>query len=356
MKKNFKRFFGLILCFALMLGLTACRRVNERALYIGEEDFSAGFYSCALVFADMEGQQKVYDTLGEEAAANYLNQTLDGVDYKTWVKNRAIETCKEFAVFKGICEELMLNTDKYSNEFLETADLYWEYYGYSEMMMENGVGRGTFRSYIGIDAYRNTYFDFIYGEGGKKEIPADEITANLAENYIIANIINEDLTGKTEAEVKELTEKLEGYAKRIREGEKFEKIYSEATGTTYTEDANVKDTFSYNLATVLGSDKTVYTSDLFSDAAAMKNGEVKLITKVANEGTEGETTTLYLVFKADVLGEANTKLDDLKSAVRHYLKDEEFEKDLKSTTDNLTVEINEKVTKQFKVEKIKYPQ
>ncbi len=355
MKKNFKRISALLLCLSLVLSLAACHRANERALHIDGEGYTSAFYSCALVFADMEGQQLVYDTLGETAAADYLNQTLDGVDYKTWVKNRAIQKCKELTAYKSICEELMLETSEYTSESVQTADLYWDYYGYSQMMTENGVGRGTFRSYIGIDGYKKAYFDYLYGEGGQKEIPATEIETNLTENYVIANVLSENLTGKTEAEVTELTNKYEDYAKRIREGEKFEKVYSEATGTTYVENAEAKDTFSYNLATVLGNDKTEYESDMYADAAAMQNGEVKVITKVADKGTEKETTTLYLFFKSDILAEGNTLLKDLKDAVRHSLKDEELESEMKTKIDALTVEENEKATKQFKVEKIYYP-
>lgn len=354
--KNLKRFCALLLCLAFMLGLTACHRANERALYIDGEGYSAAFYSCALVFADMEGQQKVAETLGETAANDYLKQTIDGVDYKTWVKNRAIESCVEAEAYKRMCEELMLDTSKYSTKSVETADMYWDYYGYSEMMMENGVGRGTFRAFISVDSYKNTYFDFVYGEGGKKEIPAEEINTNLAENYCLTNILSEDITLKNELEKKELAEKYEGYAKRIREGEKFDKIYSEAIGTTYTENPEVKDTFSYSLASVLGSEKTNYTNDLYNDAKEMKNGEIKVMTKVADKGTDKETSTLYLIFKSDIFADGNTALNDLKTAVRHYLKDEEFENDMKPFFDALTVEINEKVTKQFKVEKIKYPQ
>ena len=355
MKKNLVRVFVLSLCLVLLLSLTACHRANERALYINDEGFSAGYYSCALVFADIEGQQKVYDTLGEKAAGDYLNQTLDGVDYKTWVKNRAIEKCKEAYAYRSVCEELMIDTEKHSQEYLETADYYWDYSGYSEMMMENGVGRGTFRSFIGIDAYKASYFDYIYGEGGIKEIPAEEIITNLTENYVIANVLSEDLTAKSEEEIKQIKEKLEGYAERIRNGEKFEKIYSEFNGTTYTENTENKSVFSYDLASVIGNEKTTFTDDNFNDVSAMKNGDIQIIEKVTEKGTENEKTTLYLFFKSDILAEENTLLPDLKDAVRHSLKDEEFTSEMKAKMDMLTVKEMPKITKQFKVEKIKYP-
>lgn len=353
--KSFKRFSAFLLCLALMLGLTACHRANERALIISGEEYSAGFYSCALVFADMEGQQKVYETLGESAANDYLNQTIDGVDYKTWVKNRAIEKCKELTAYKSLCEQLMLETSKYDTEFVEAADLSWDYYGFSEMMMENGVGRGTFRYYNCIEAYKNTYFDYLYGEGGTKEIPAEEILTDLTDNYVIANVMIEDITGKTENDVNILAAKLESYAKRIREGEKFEKLYNENAGTAYIDDAEDKDVISYELASVFGNDKTAYENDIFEDLAAMKNGEVKVVKKVTDEGTENEVSTLYLLLKADMFSEKNTLLEDLKSEIRHNLKDDEVEAEIKAIMDTLTVEENTKVTKQFKVEKIYYP-
>lgn len=350
-----KSFLSALLCLALVFSLAACHRANERALYVNGSDYSAGFYSCALVFADLEGQQKVYDTLGEKAAADYLNQSIDGVDYKTWVKNRAIEKCKENEFYKAMCEDLMLDTSSYTEQYVETADMYWEYYGYKSIFEQNGVGRGTFRSYMGIDGYKDAYFESIYGEKGSKAVSKEDIKTVLNENFAVADVLSVSLTGKTDVEAAELESKFSDYAKRLMNNEKFDKIYAEENGVTYTENEKVEETFSFEYATILGNEKTKYESEIYADAKAMKTGEVKLVTKVNDEGKESETKTLYLIFKGDILKEGNSEEKTLNNIALRFLKLEEFDKENAPLIEALTVEENEKITKQFKVEKIKYP-
>ena len=355
MKKFLKRFLALSLCMVLLVGLSACHRANERALKVDGSDYSAGYYSCALVFADIEGQQKVYDTLGATAAADYLNQTIDGVDYKTWVKNCAIEKCKQSEFFKSMCEGLMLDTSKYTEQYVELADMYWEYYGYKAIFEQNGVGRGTFRSYMGIDGYKDAYFDYIYGENGSKAVSKEDIATALSENFAVADMLTVSLTGKTETEAAEIEAKYAAYVKRLKENEKFEKIYAEVNGVAYTENKENEDTFSYDYATILGSDKTDYESEIFSQVKDMKIGEARLITKVNDEGKESETKTLYLVFKGDILKEGNSQAETLNNIALRFLKLEEFNETNEPLIKALEVEENEKITKQFKVDKIKYP-
>jgi hypothetical protein len=339
----------------MLFGLTACHEVNETAVTVGTEEFTSAFYSCALVYADLEAQQIVYDTLGETAYADYLNQKIDGVDYVTWVKNRAVETIKEMAAYKLACDDLLIMPDEYSSDDVSAADLEWSNY-YSVIMQENGVGRGTFRWYNSMDTYKLTLFDYVYGKGGEKEIPAADVETKLTTDFAISNIISADATGKTEDELKDIVAKLEGYATRIQQGEKFEKIYAEYMGTTYTDsNAESKKTFSYGYASLFGAEGTGFESDYYEDVKALANGEIKVVTKTDDSDKKNVTTTVLLIYKGDVLDAENPNAEDIKKIAMHSLKDEEFEKSMEESIKNLTVEVNERATKRFKVEKIVYP-
>ena len=353
MKRILKSTLAILLVLGMLMGLTACHKVNEKALIVGGQEYTSAFYSCALVFADLEGQQYVYEKLGETAYLNYLEQTIDGVPYATWVKNRAIETIKDYSAYKIKCDELLLQCDEYASDATAVADSDWANY-YSAIMSENGVGRGTFRWYSTMNIYKLGYFDYLYGKGGSKEIPAADITAELSDKYTLSNILSVDNSSLTETEFNDKVAKLESYVDRIKNGEKFEKIYAEFLGQTYVEtDKEDTNTFSFNLASIIGSDKTQYTSEYYEDIKALANGEIKVIKKT----TEGDTpvTTALLIYKNDVLDEKNPNFDDLKKIAMHSLKDEEFENDMKSFITSLQVEENERATKRFKVEKIKYP-
>lgn len=354
MKRILKSTLAVLLAVAMLLGLTACHKVNEKALNIGGVEYTSAFYSCALIFADLEAQQLVYENLGEEAYYNYLDQKIDGVEYKTWVKNRAIETIKEFTAYKIKCDELLLQCEDYGISATKTADAQWSSY-YSAIMQENGVGRGTFRWYSTMDIYRLGYFDYLYGKGGSKEIPAADITAELSGKFTLSNIISVSDSSITEDEFNKEVEKLEGYIDRIKNGEKFEKIYAEYYGQTYTEtDKESTATFSYELASVIGAEGTGYENDYYEDIKALANGEIKVIKKTEGEGEKAVTTAL-LIYKGDVLDEKNPNFEELKKIAMHSLKDEEYEKDMQAFIKSLQVEENEKATKRFKVEKIVYP-
>ena len=355
MKKLLKSVVAISLCVLFVFSLTACHEVNETAVTVDSEEFTSAFYSCALVYADLEAQQIVYETMGESAYADYLNQKIDGVEYKTWVKNRAIETITEMAAYKLACDALLITPDEYSNDDVAAADLEWSNY-YSAIMQENGVGRGTFRWYNSMDTYKLAYFDYIYGKGGEKEIAAADIEAKLKADFTVSNILSADATGKTEDEIKKMVDQFEAYATRIKQGEKFEKIYAEHNGTTYTDsDKDSKETFSYNLASLLGSKETDYESVYFEDVGALANGEIKVIKKVDDTDKENPTTTVLLIYKGNILDDKNPNFEDIKKIAMHALKDEEFEKGMEETIKGLEVVENERATKRFKVEKIVYP-
>lgn len=354
MKNVLKKSAALLLCLIMALSVTACHKVNETALTVGDVKFTSAFYSCALVFADLEGQQLVYDTLGSDAYDDYLNQTLDGLDYKTWVKSKAIERCKEMAAYEIKCKEVLLTCDEYISDYISNADTYWSYY-YSSIMSENGVGRGTFRSYMSRDAYRDGYFDYIYGEGGEKEISNDDIITELTSRYVVSNIISADASSLSDTEKAELTAKFEAYAERIKNGEKFEKIYAEYNNIEYTENSEETGTFSYNYATVYGDADTDYSNDYYEDVKAMENGEIKIIEKTDDSDSENVKTTILFVYKNNISDESNPSFDNLKKIAMHSLKDEEFENEMQEFINSLTVEENTKATKRFKVEKIVYP-
>ncbi len=353
MKRILKSTLAILLVLGMLMGLTACHKANEKALIVGGQEYTSAFYSCALVFADLEGQQYVYDKLGETAYSNYLEQTIDGVPYATWVKNRAIATIKDFSAYKIKCDEMLIQCDDYVSDSTDAADADWANY-YSTIMSDNGVGRGTFRWYNTMNVYKLGYFDYLYGKGGSKEIPAADIAAELTDKFTLSNILSVNNSNLTETEFNEKVTKLEGFIDRIKNGEKFEKLYAEFYGQTYVEtDKEDKNTFSFNLASIIGSDKTEYSSEYYEDIKALANGEIKVIKKT----TEGDkpVTTALLIYKNDVLDEKNPNFEDLKKIAMHSLKDEEYENDMKAFIDGLQVEENERATKRFKVEKIKYP-
>lgn len=352
MKKILKRALALVVCAGFCFGLAACHPKNEVALNIGGVQFTSAYYSCALVHADSEARNRVDSASTTEGkTTDYFSQTIEGTDYSTWVKNRALQLCKDIATYSLKCSEAQINAETYLSEAQSNAEFLWNYYGYSLIMPENGVSLETFKAYYRDQGYQHAYFDSIYGENGSNPIAAQDVEKGVTENYAVADMLTFSDADATEDEFNEEVKKFEAFAERIKKGEKFAKIYSEYYSTEYTEDKE-SDIMDYSLATVAGDTDTNYANEAYAYLKDMKNGEVKVVKKEAGEGTPA---SLYLLLKGDIMAEENVYLDGLKTAVRQDLKGEEFLAGVAEFAASLQLEENTFATKQFKVKNIYYP-
>ncbi|MEE1198944.1 MAG: hypothetical protein U0K54_07365 [Acutalibacteraceae bacterium] len=357
MIKNVKKITALVLALLLCLVFTGCHKKGEIAVKVSYEDykdeFTSGFYACALLYADMEGQQKVSQSATEEqlSSANfdYLKQKIDGKEYKDWVKARALEMCKEVFAYKVLCEMNKVQTADTLASASEFAASYWTSY-YSEIMTPNGVGLETFKDYSAYQEYATAYFGFLYGEGGTKEVPKEEINKFLKEKYAYVNVLSLDISTLKEEEVEEKEKEYNKYLARLKKGENFGKIYAEANNEQYTANKNDSGIFNNDKATVWGAKDTMYDNDYFNNVAGLKNGQAKVF-KVDDENGK----YLILVVKGDIMQKGNTSLETLKDNVRHELKDDEFEKEITEFVKKITLNEVKFATKPFKVDKIQYP-
>lgn len=352
MNKILKKTVAVIMTALICLSFAGCHKANEVAVKVGDTSFTSAFYSCALVFADTEAKNNLSESLGDAYSEDTVySQTIDGVSFVDWVKNRAMETLKSFAVYEAKCKENNIDMTSAFSSAEYTASAYWTY-GYSTIMEANGVSLNTFKNYMKYNSYMQAYFDFLYGESGSKAISSDEINGILSEQYAYINIISTDATKLSETEYNEAKAKFDAYAERIKKGEKFAKIAAEYNGNTYNETEGSV-VFSHADATILGGEGTSYESKYFSLASDMKSGDIKV---VKSEPDSDGNSLLCLILKGDIFDESNTSLESLKNTIRWDLKGDEFDADLKAEIDSAAVTEIKRATKQFKVKNIKYPE
>lgn len=358
MFKNVKRITALILAIALCFVFAGCHKKGETAVQVAYEDytdeFTSGFYACALLYADMEGQQKISETVTEQqmssADFDYLKQKIDGKEYKVWVKERALEICKEVFAYKVMCEQNKVATADLLANAADMAKSYWSSY-YSAMMIPNGVSLETFKDYTAYQEYSTAYFNFLYGKDGSKEIPEKDITTFLKEKYAYVNVLSLDISTLKEEEVEEKQKEFNKYLDRLKKGENFGKIYAEANSGKYTENKNDDGIFNNDNATIWGDKGTMYENDYFKNVAGLKNGQAKVFTTNDDNGKY-----IILVVKGDIMQKGNTYIETLKDNVRHELKDEEYEKEMAEIIKKVSLTEIKRATKPFKVDKIVYPQ
>ena len=356
--KIVKRIIALVMVAILSLSLVGClHKKNEIAVTIGDNEFTSAYYMCALVNANMEGKQKVYESLTadqQKEEINYYSKKIDKKSFVDWVEDRAIEIIKEIASYKSLCakNEVKLSDDLKA-EAEQNVTTMWDYYGYSAYYEPNGVSRDTYAKFTEDSYYSEAYFQYLYGRGGKKELAEDKVITEITKNYVLLDKLS--ITYETDATAEEKAAakgKLDGYAAQIKKGEKtFIQIYQahnemieeEISNISKNEDAPVN-----TYATVSGAEGTSFEDANFKTYEKYEVDVPQVVENSANNGYE-------LIIKRDIMAD-NYFVDYLDSFARHTLADEDFKKEIDANTKKLEVEINAYATKQFKVKKIVEPE
>ncbi len=356
-----KKSFAILLCLLLTLTcLAGCHKKGEIAVTVGDYTFTSGYYSCALFYADTEARTLVEEQLKSDDSTTtdtqdivYWNYKVEDTDYVEWVENKALSNLKEIAALKTLCakNEVTLNEETVESA-KTTAETLWNDYGYSTVMQSNGVAKETFVTYMQDSFLADEYFNFVYGEGGEKEISVDKLTEQLNGNYVLVNKLETSFTDKSEDEIEDLKNQFTSYETKLNnKTEDFESIYlnfNDISAEEHTheeaEDGELEPLDHH--ATILGSEDTSYTSDYYETAKNMAVGEVKLITLDDNKG-------LVLLVKQDIIADPYYA-DYLDTTLRNEIAGDEFKEDLEKFGKDLNCDVNKSSVKQFSVKKIKY--
>ena len=94
--------------------------------------------------------------------------------------------------------------------------------------------------------------------------------------------------------------------------------------------------------------EAVITATLDTITAALKEGEVKLITLEEDAG-------LVLVVKKNVTADPYY-IENLDSESRYIIAGDEYKEDMKKAADKLDTKVNDYAVDRFKVKNIKYPE
>ena len=353
--KTFKKIAALLLVCLLALSAVGCHKQNEVAVKVDGFEFTSAYYMCALINANSEAQNKVYETLSAEEQqkeVDFYSKKIDDKNFVTWVEDRALEIIKEIAAYKSLCKKADLKLDDETKANAQSyASYYWQN-GYSQFFEPNGVSESTYTNFTVDSYYASLYFEHLYGKDGKKAIPAEDVKNKIYDNFIIANLIDVSFSEETDTEKTAIETKLNGYADKLKNKSiTFEQAYKEyyeikdepKDTTTESNESKPKDEY----ATVLGAEGTGYEHEFYADIQKMATGEVKVIKKENNAG-------FVLVVKQDIKADS-FYLDNLDLTARHLIKDKEYSDDIAKTVKDLKPEINKYAVKQFKVKKIVEP-
>lgn len=355
--KILKKLIAAALAGCLVFSLCACHGKDETAVTIDGKNITTALYINALLEADSAARSAV-DAKNEDSTEeiDYYSQTMDdGSNFVDYVKTEALNTCKEYVFYMNLVENGTIKLDETElSEAENYANSYWSYYGLSYLYEPNGVSYDTYEKAFIYSYYANEYFEYLYGEGGEKEVSQETIKEEMVDKYILVYTLSAtydsdttDEADATDAEIDAITDKFNAYADRLKKGEEFKNIYNEYNGVTEEEETTTETTEDGpkdQYATIITEDD----SDDFDEVFDLKKGEV-LVAENADK------TGINLYVKLDIT-EDEYYLDYLKSTILSDLKSEEFETYVNDKVADYTVEENSWATGRIKVEELDYSQ
>lgn len=349
-----------LICVCVLAALTAltaagCHKKDEVAVKSGNIKFTSAYYMCALINADNEAKSKITEELDDDESTediDYYSKKIDGKKFVKWVEDTALENVKKIAAYKTLCKKADLELDEETESNVDSyVEYYWTNYGYSQYYEPNGVSKETYAKYMKDAYYSNLYFEHLYGEGGEKEISAEDVKAATIENFVLADKLEADFSSKTDEEKASIKEQFNSYVTALNSGEKtFEEVYKEYNGSSdeTEEDSDSEELKPINkYASVLGAEDTGYESDYFDDALEMATDEVKLIELDDDAG-------LVLLVKRDLSAD-EYYLENLELSARHLLKDDEYEDFIDDYVKKMDFDISNYAIRRFKVKNIVEP-
>lgn len=390
--KLFKRIAAAGLSAVLALTVAGCHSADAVVATYDDIKITSGVYLAMILEADGEARTEIDNQREDLTAAieDYSKETVsteDGdVKFYDYIKDGAKERIYQYIGTEVLAKKYEVKLSDEDVSGLDTyVNYYWNNYGYGMLYEPNGVGFDSYKDYIRNAGHlRGKVFTAIYGEDGANPVAEADIKKYMDENYCIANVITENFTSTdaegatttlTDDQKKEKLDALKALAERINNGEDFETVYHEYSGTKHegadeeTDEAATEETASETAteetasetsteaaeeekelkpldshATLLSSAETGSESENFAEILKMAVGEVKVFENESN---------YTLVVKGDIDADPYY-IDSLDETIRHALKGDEFNKLLVDEAKKLDIKFNEGELRYLSPKKVTY--
>lgn len=340
-----KKLTSMLAAASMVFALTACSDTT----YAAKSDdlvIPAGVYIYYQMMAYNEAAQKVEDI------DNFSKSVIEDKNVTEWINDRATEHVKKYIAVENKFNELGLEFTEKSKNIQKTAfNNTWE--TNQKVYEKNGVGESSLKAVIANDLKNEQIFNVIYGEGGEKGPTSSELKKYFNDNYARIQYIpvqlktgsGEDMNDEQKAEAYKVAEDC---AEKIKSGTEFYKVYlkyandyaatvTEAAGQERQDVAYDENYDRTQLEDLIKKDAGAPSEAVDKAVFSMSVGEVKIVK---------DEKVYYVVQRLDN-DERPELLENTKSSVLYTLHGEEFEKDIESWTESVTIEKNEAAYKRY---------
>ncbi len=220
-----RKFKFLTLMLALLMVVTGCTTADTSyvATYNGE-NVSSGVY----LNLQLQAYEAAWNLAPE--STDIFSETLEGQDAEQWIIDNSVELLKEYVYIESEFERLGLVLDEAeTGETVANLNDLWTTQG--QIYESRGISLESAMSVALSSFKREAVFYALYGEGGEKEIPTEELETYYQENYvrvrhmIIPKFTTNAETGEsvaaTGAELEAIIDIADDYETRAKDGENF---------------------------------------------------------------------------------------------------------------------------------------
>ena len=340
MKQTLKKVFALVLAAALCLSFSGCYSENNLwSAKKGDDTLSIGSYIYFLssAYSLARAEVSTEETVLKASIPDYLDES-QTLDAQTWIKNRALNYVNSYFFLKDKFNEYGLSFSEEDQTGIDSlTDSMWSYS--KTVYEEMGISKESMnQAYSVYNVLFQRVFEAMYGEGGEKEVSAEEIKSYFLENYVhyeyfTASLTKTDEDGNsvdmTDEEKAAAKERLDDYVERINKGTL---LVEDAANEFAQEYLGSADNSTYQTPVVLYNENL---SDTFKTAfEGLEEGKATL----------AETATGYYLIRKLPIAEKHEEYTENESSLKDllsYMKGDEFSDYILAQSQNYTgVEYN----------------
>ncbi|MBR3987842.1 MAG: hypothetical protein IKK10_00880 [Clostridia bacterium] len=372
---NFKKTSAVFLAVLMLVLGAGCSKNPTWSYKTDNVSYAEGVYLYSLFSAYNEAY-----TILQEQSGNDFDSTASILDIKadfdgdgeevlceTWINEQADIITRNLAALDEKIKEYGIKLDRTQVESareLAKEDWhlgpYYEYYvasgyeatSYEDMLSPYGISFDSFftSSYL-ASVKQNAIFDYLYGKSGEEAVSDEEITKYFTDNYASYAYFTTNLY-ETSIDPETSQQKYIPYTEELIDGvEKEFKSYAKQvnSGAAYTEVM-----YKYMKAHNIVDNPTVKNIEILDNSSLGE--EVLKAVKELKEGKAtylkvgtGDTSIMYFITRFPIADEAEEylKADGNRHTILQALKSEDFTNYLNDITENVKVEVNEKVIEKY---------
>lgn len=327
-----RKLAALFLAGVLALGLSSCNSTDKTwAMKRGDTSIPIGCYIYNFYVTTLNAPYQE----GVDSSKSMLEQEIEGKPAETWIRDSAVRATKLMFAVDDMMEELGLSLTEEDQKQIETNTNS----GWTQLSsaLEKYVAKSSYeKAYTELNYKYTMVFKAIYGEGGEKEVPEEELLEYVKEHYtdysyIMAPLYDSSYQALEDEKKTAVRTLLEDCVGKINDGS----MTVEEAAAAYEKEMETSDSLTSGVTDLEaqgGSEKLV--------EALKKIGAGKAYFVDLSE----ESSCYFLVYKRDINKTAGEYLEDEdhRLSVLSELRGEEFADMLEEKVDTMTgVELND---------------